>query len=149
MTCRHGQNDTDCSSHPYNLQVAEARRAAEERKRQDDAEHVRLMLESRAARAQQTPDASNYEILDAVEVGNHLVLKVKYPNCARCAYEGVKVLVFLGQSCKSAIRWRKIDPHFRDNTKACLITDAPGPAARFPASAAGWSDALAYAKSRA
>lgn len=55
-----------------------------------------------------TPDAEKYTIEDATRVGSHLVLKVKYPNCASCAYEGVKVLVYLNITELVALKW-KID----------------------------------------
>jgi hypothetical protein len=59
----------------------------------------------------------------------------------------VKVLVYLGVSALDAMRWRTIDPHFRDSKKASRdATEAPGPSARFPASEEGWADALAYAQ---
>lgn len=102
-----------------------------------------------------SPDSSNFEIEEAEQVGRHLVLRVKYPNCSSCAYEGSKVMVFLNTSPLQAMRWKKIDPHFRaprsvqpgfhanENPR-----EAPSPAARFPASREGWSDALSYARTR-
>lgn len=98
-----------------------------------------------------TPDAKNYEIEDVEQVGNHLVAKVKYPNCAKCAFEGVKVMVFFDTTIKDAIRWRVIDPHFRAARAASLPkmpSYAPAPAARFPGSPEGWKDALAWAAFR-
>ncbi len=94
-----------------------------------------------------TPDSYKYTIEDVEQIGEHLVLKVKYPNCNNCSYEGNKVIVFLNCSTKDALKWKKIDPHFRDpkldlgKTK----TEAPSPAARFPANPEGWCDAIAYA----
>jgi hypothetical protein len=123
MTCRHRAGDPSCSSHPDNVR--------------------RAYVESLPA----TPDAERYTIEDVHRVGPHLVLKVRYPNCARCSYEGVKVLVYTNVSEAQVIRWRKIDPHFRD--KPVSPTEAPGPAARFPASTEGWRDAIAYAQSKA
>ena len=79
-------------------------------------------------------------------MGAHLVMKVKYPNCALCAYEGQKVMVFLNVTEAQVLKWRRIDPHFRA-TKA-LPQEAPSPAARFPASQEGWRDALDYAAKR-
>lgn len=95
----------------------------------------------------QTPDASRYEVLDAEQVGNHLVMKLRYPNCARCAYEGIKVLVFLDRTPMDALKWKRIDPHFSDPKLKVTPTDAPSPAARFPGSDHGWSEALRYAGS--
>lgn len=93
-----------------------------------------------------TPDASNYEILDAHAVGSHLVVKVRYPSCRNCSYEGTKIMVFLNTSALDALKWRKLDPHFRN--KPVDKDVAPSPAARFPASPEGWSDAITYAKGK-
>lgn len=89
------------------------------------------------------PDKKNYSIVDVERVGPHVVLKVFYPNCSACSYEGNKVMVFLNILEKDILKWREIDPHFRGPTK--IATEAPSPAARFPANAEGWSDAIAYA----
>jgi hypothetical protein len=135
MTCHHSVNDPNCSSHPYNVAQREAE-AARETERQRKAT---------------TPDSSNYEILDIVEVGTFLVLKVRYPNCSACAFEGTKVLVVKG-IMKDAVMWRKIDPHFRDMSKSLLPLsgnrESPSPEARFPATIEGWNDALVYAKAK-
>jgi hypothetical protein len=121
MTCRHEPGDPNCSSSP----------------------NYRRLYESAPA----TPDAASYSIEEVERMGANLVMKVKYPNCARCAYEGVKVLVFLNVTEAQVLKWRKIDPHFRADKAA--PHEAPSPAARFPASAEGWQDALGYARGRA
>lgn len=95
-----------------------------------------------------TPDMDKYEIEDFARVGRHVVLKVRYPNCSKCSYEGNKVMVFLNVSEAEMLRWRRIDPHFRDPKLECPKTSAPSPAARFPASAEGWGDALSYAQGK-
>ncbi len=125
MTCRHGAGDINCSNHPAN----EAAR-------------------QRQYRAETTPDPDNYEILETETVGQHLVLKVRYPNCTRCAFEGTKVMVFLNVPIKDALKWKRIDPHFRAPTNPGG-REAPSPAARFPGTPDGWSDAMAYAASKA
>lgn len=81
-------------------------------------------------------------------VGPHLVMKVLYSNCALCAYEGQKVLVFLNTSTLDALKWRKIDPHFRPQSTGRPHTEAPSPAARFPSTKDGWVDALTYAREK-
>lgn len=96
-----------------------------------------------------TPDADNYQIEDSIRVGPHVCLKIKYPNCYACAFEGTKVLVYLDVTEAAILRWRKIDPHFREAPKTMIPTSAPSPAARFPASAEGWQDAIEYARSKA
>lgn len=118
MTCRHSSGDLNCSSN-----------------------------RARYSEPPTTPDKKKFEIEDAEPVGNHIVLKVKYPNCASCEYEGNKVMVFLNATALQVMKWKEIDPHFRGtgpkNDKA-----APSPAARFPASDEGWRDAIFYAKSK-
>lgn len=127
MVCRHSPGDPNCSS--------------SKNYRGDDYDRPNYSLYG------STPDASKYHIEDVARVGSHLVLKVKYPNCSRCSFEGVKVMVFLNVSEADALRWRQIDPHFRD-PKLKSFTSAPSPAARFPATSEGWSDALAYAQGK-
>lgn len=95
-----------------------------------------------------TPDATNYTLEEIERIGNHLVLKVKYPNCRDCSYEGSKVMVFLNVTEKQALKWRKIDPHFKDPRIKIPDTTAPAPAARFPASPEGWADAVTYARGK-
>lgn len=96
-----------------------------------------------------TPNATDYRIEYIERVGPHVVLKVKYPNCAACSFDGNKVMVFLNVSEVQLVRWRAIDPHFRDPKKSVVgAAEAPPPAARFPASVEGWDDALAYARSK-
>jgi len=121
MVCRHSPGDPSCSSHPSN----------------------RYRYESTPV----TPDAKNYSIEDVARVGRNLVMKVKYPNCSSCAYEGTKVLVFLKVTELEALKWKEIDPHFRD-PKRTMAARAPSPAARFPASNEGWNDAVEYAKTK-
>jgi hypothetical protein len=123
MSCKHGANDPNCSSHPDY-------RDPNERYNMPD-----------------TPDKKNYSVEAVERVGNHLVMKVKYPNCRQCAYEGNKVMVFLNVTELEALRWRVIDPHFR-NTPIKSVTEAPSPAARYPASPEGWTDALTYARGK-
>lgn len=127
MTCRHGPNDPSCSSHK---------------------DHERLYGSS-SYTAPTTPDKYKYEIEEVERVGNHLVIKALYPNCKSCAYEGRKVMVFLNVTEGEALRWREIDPHFRSPQQLRAKTEAPPPAARFPASPEGWADALTYARSKA
>lgn len=121
MVCRHAPGDPNCSSSQYY--------------RGNDSTPA-------------TPDSSNYTIEEAERVGSHLVLRVKYPNCKNCAYEGNKIMVFLNVSEIQVLKWRKIDPHFRDPKLKVLSTDAPSPSARFPGSSEGWMDALMYAQGK-
>jgi|SRR6478736_2394709 len=123
MTCRHSPGDPSCSSHPH--------------------------YKDPYYGTQATPDAANYTIEKAERVGTHLVMRVKYPNCYKCSYEGSKVMVFLNVGEMDALHWRRIDPHFRDPRSKVIKGEAPSPAARFPGSDAGWSDAVVYAHGKA
>jgi hypothetical protein len=140
MTCRHAKGDPNCSSHPSNVAARVRDEVAAERR---DFEAKRAEAETK------TPDAERYEIVDTVRVGPHLVAKVLYPNCKKCSYEGNKVMVWLNVTEADALRWRRIDPHFRDPGAQRSPREAPGPAARFPASDDGWHDALSYARTKA
>jgi hypothetical protein len=132
---RAAQNERDRSIY----EIGQAKR---------EADAARAVLAKREAElAARTPRADQYELQRVEQVGPHMVLEVLYPSCATCAYEGRKVLVILNVDPLAAMRWRRIDPHFRD--KATSITEAPSPAARFPASAEGWKDAVAYATRKA
>ena len=57
-------------------------------------------------------------------------------------------MVFLNVTESQAMKWRRIDPHFRPTKAALKPTEAPGPAARFPATLEGWEDAIQYAQRR-
>lgn len=136
MTCRHKPGDPACGSYARESAAEDARA---EKRRADRAE---------AALLARTPDSANYQIAEVERVGQHIVLKVTYPNCAKCSYEGNKVMVFLDVAEATVIRWRIIDPHFRDPKVKVDSTSAPSPAARFPASPEGWRDAITYARSK-
>lgn len=138
MTCKHAKGDPACGSTAGGWQAQENERLREE--------SVRKTFEAKIASLPATPDAERYEIEDSHRDGPHLVLKVRYPNCAKCSYEGVKVLVYLDVTEAAVLRWRSIDPHFADPKKPRRPTEAPSPAARFPASEAGWLDAIEYVR---
>jgi len=134
MICRHSKDDPSCSSHPDYVDPYKSRDYVDP--------YVRPSPE---------PDPDVFEVTDVTQIGPHLILKVKYPNyknCTRQTYEGNKVLVFLNTSTIDALKWRKIDPHFREKGKSKAANEAPGPDARFPASPEGWEDARAYANMR-
>lgn len=129
MTCRHGPYDPNCGSYKSDISTLKS-------------DYKREIL------GQLTPDSEKFEIEEVEEVGSCLVMKVSYPNCKTCAYEGIKVMVFENVKIKDAIKWKKIDPHFRKPSATVKKTEAPGPVARFPASEQGWKDAMEYAKKR-
>lgn len=123
MTCRHAPGDPSCSSSPN---------------------YVSPYRETPAA-----PDPKDYSVERAARIGPHLVLKVRYPSCRDCAFEGDKTMVFLDVDEVQALQWREIDPHFRSPAKSPSSRRAPSPAARFPSSEEGWADALRYAEGKA
>ena len=118
MTCRHAKGDPDCSSSPNYVAPYSPPK---------------------------TPDSKNYQIEDVERVGSHLVLKVRYPNCLSCMYEGTKVMVYLNVSEKEVLQWNEIDPHFSEPKRLKDSREAPSPAGRFPGSTEGWYDAVDYA----
>jgi hypothetical protein len=129
MTCHHSAGDPNCSSTQRHYETSR------------ELEDLRKKINS--------PDSENFEVVQVEQIGKHMVLKVLYPNCEKCSYEGNKVMVFLNTSPADALLWKKIDPHFRDNKRhAKLRQEAPSPEARFPASEKGWMDAIAYAKTQ-
>lgn len=133
MICRHSSGDPDCSKNGGGY-VREMQVREKERLTQQILDLTR-----------NKPDASDYEITRIHREGPHLVLEVAYPSCAKCSYEGKKVMVFTDIDEMDALRWRRIDPHFRDPGPDVAANEAPGPVARFPASEEGWGDAILYA----
>lgn len=123
MTCRHMAGDPNCSSYP--------------RLRERILQNEGLIVGQH--------DAAHFEVLQTEETGSYLVMKVRYPSCAKCSYEGDKIMVFRGVGLKAAIKWRIIDPHFREPDLEQIERVAPPPIARFPATEEGWQDALHYA----
>lgn len=124
MTCRHSANDPNCSKN-YNRY-------------------------SSISSTPTTPDSKNYEIKRVQffegSGGKALVIQVKYPNCSKCSFEGLKTIVYLGVTLESALMWKEIDPHFSDPKKIRGYKEAPSPAARFPGNESGLQDACEYAK---
>lgn len=163
MTCRHAKGDPACSStvggYAWRAEQDAYQQAAEKSRKTIETERDKALAEvqrlTAALRRYQavtgtdeppaTPDAQNYEIVEHQQVGTALVLKLQYPNCAKCSYEGTKVCVYENTSVGDALLWRVIDPHFQDGKKPRTKREAPGPSARFPGSETGWNDALAYA----
>ena len=114
----------------------------------NQASAEKQIADLKAQLASMSPDNTQFEIEEIEERGHFLIIKAKYPNCAKCAYEGNKVMVFEGVKVKDAIKWRVIDPHFRQGGLPPPINTAPPPVARFPASDQGWRDALSYVQIR-
>lgn len=83
------------------------------------------------------PKPDNYTIMDYVQIGNALVIKIKYHDCTN--YEGVKILVYKNTTINDLRKQKYIDPHFCENKKF------HSPIARFEPTDNGWNDALDYA----
>lgn len=94
-----------------------------------------------------TPDPDKYDVLEVMQVGKYLVMKVQYSTCRSCAFEGKKVLV-IEATLAEAILWKKLDPHFRPRLRLKSKQEAPAPRARFPGDDEGWQDALQWAQSK-
>lgn len=144
MSCRHAPGDPECSSSS----------AYQERARNEAYDRRIKALNDREKKIEadfkaNNPDASNFDITDIEQVGSHLVMKVKYPSCIKCEYEGNKIMVFLNRTLKDVFKWKMIDPHFRSMLASDIgKNEAPSPAARFPGSHEGWSDAMEYAQKK-
>lgn len=79
------------------------------------------------------PDPRNWKLLKHAQVGNVLIVKIRYPEARN--YEGVKILVFLNTTVRDLRDQKLVDPHF---------SDAPGwksPFARFEPTEKGWKAA--------
>lgn len=85
------------------------------------------------------PDPNNYQIIQAEEIGNFLVLRIKYPDCTN--YEGTKILVFKDVKAIDLLKQKLIDPHFFEDKKY------KSPVARFVPTNEGWQMAIDFAKS--
>ena len=88
MTCRHQAGDRSCSNHPDNIRKAAETAAAESNRA---AAKSALRKAKKQQRDALTPDANNYEVQEFHRVGKHVVIRVLYPNCTLCAYDGNKV----------------------------------------------------------
>lgn len=89
-------------------------------------------------------DCEDFEVVDYWDFDPYLLLAVKYPSCDNCAWEGTKLLVYGGVRPVDVMRWKKIDPHFREPQTQHLFKEAPPPLARFPGSEAGRQMAMRY-----
>jgi hypothetical protein len=81
------------------------------------------------------PDPKVFNYLESKEVGDYIILKIKYPNCTN--YEGIKILVFKAKLF-DIVKQANIDPHFTD--KKNYIS----PIARFEPTERGWNMALEF-----
>lgn len=145
MTCHHEEGDPNCE----HRRLRDRRIQAAESKAAREADLLKENKELLTALAATRPDPEDFVPIDSEQIGPHLVFKAQFPSCAKCSYEGHKVLVYLNASVKDALRWRALDPHFRPVDPPGPVRAAPPPDARFPASPAGWADALEFARMKA
>ena len=143
MTCRHREGDTSCTSGKSPEGLYE--------KGQRIIKEGNELMEKWGPKIGKAlppkPDNSKFQVLDTFSAEPLLVLKVEYPSCKECSYEGTKIMVFEGVSLNDAIKWTKIDPHFREDLKEFFDQlQAPSPIARFPASEQGWVSAQKFAQ---
>lgn len=91
------------------------------------------------------PNPFLFEVMEARQVGKHVVAKIKYHGCT--TFEGTKVLVFLDLDGKVLYEATRIDPHFQERGRARLagMVEEPLPFARFTPTQKGWRAALAFA----
>ena len=75
------------------------------------------------------PRPDYYKILSVLQIGQCLLVELKYPNCTN--YEGKKILLFKEMTLKELIDHKEIDPHFFENSKF-------SPCARFEPTVYGW-----------
>ena len=78
------------------------------------------------------PNPYRYEILRHEQIGNWLLVEIKYPDCT--TYEGRKILLYFKTTLERLKRQTSIDPHFSNSN---MIS----PFARFEPTQSGWSAA--------
>jgi hypothetical protein len=82
------------------------------------------------------PDPSNFSILRSKEVGDCLVIEIKYHDCTN--YEGKKIMVYKC-TLDELMNQKLVDPHFSENK------EFKSPFARFEPTKDGWSIACVVA----
>lgn len=143
MTCRcrsqeeHAQRAVENGRLSQQYKADKVFKENQELKRVHDARIVELQGRS--------PNPDAFHIDEVEQVGEHLVVRVEYPGCVKCSFDKKKVMVFLFVQLKDVLKWKRIDPHFRETTQTSK-TEAPSPRARFPATEDGWREALEWAQ---
>ena len=84
------------------------------------------------------PDPGNWEVKQSEQIGDWLVVKVRYPDCTN--YEGNKILVYKDATVWDLMKQCRIDPHFSDSEE--WLT----PFARFEPTEKGWQKAVEFTK---
>ncbi|MCK9458528.1 MAG: hypothetical protein M0R80_02665 [Proteobacteria bacterium] len=84
------------------------------------------------------PNPKNFEILYSEQIGEFLIVRIKYPDCTN--FEGVKILVYAEGTVADLLAQGSIDPHFSNNP------DFYSPIARFVPTTGGMVMAKAFVK---
>lgn len=81
------------------------------------------------------PNPNNYSVIKWTEIGDYLLIKIKYLDCTN--YEGNKIMVY---KCKyeTLMNQNSIDPHFSNNYLKL------SPIARFEPTIDGWKNGLMF-----
>lgn len=99
---------------------------------------AKKQVSARQAPTSGNPNPLNYEILRSQQVGRHLVVEVKYPDCTN--YEGRKIMVYQNLTISGLVSQKEVDPHFSKSNKF------RSPIARLEPTDHGWKLAIALAK---
>lgn len=83
------------------------------------------------------PDPHNFKILNYAEIGNYLLVKLRYPDCTN--YEGLKICLFENVGYLVLLGSNSLDPHFSP-------TNDITPIARFEPTEEGWNMGLKLAR---
>ena len=93
----------------------------------------------------ENPDPADWELIEDKQIGEYLVLKLRYPKCKN--HKGVKIMVFKA-TLSQLVKQKLIDPHF-GTAESTRIDGQTGnmlyPIARFPGNEEGWHDAIWFA----
>ncbi len=86
------------------------------------------------------PNPAHFEVLEAEQVGRHVVAKIRYPDCIN--FEGEKICLYLATTMDALARAKRLDPHFTDEVKLGSLS----PFARFKPTKDGWNIAVKVAE---
>ena len=80
------------------------------------------------------PNPHNFLVVEALELGEYTVTKIKYPDCGNI-YQASKILLYKGVTKTQLQRADSLDPHFCDKGHI-------SPIARFEPTDRGWQMAI-------
>ena len=79
-------------------------------------------------------DPARYDVLDHLQIGPYLIVKLRYLDCTN--YEGTKVMVYVDCTMPQLLKQRRVDPHFAETKQY------RSPVARFEPTKRGWNMAV-------